>query len=168
MIWVIDQDTQNHDTLAELLDDFSASQLECGNLDTKVATTLSSAFGAYTEQSCFVTLTCIDGSDGEKQNEQVCLSETCLLQQHTLCAMLQAMVSTVFAQMAGISNMLSNQCYAQELGWVHGLPIGREGPGWVQVGSGLGQGWVQFLGVQVNPTLLYQLTEFFVSLSKQA
>lgn len=76
MIWAIDQDTQNHDALEGLLGDFSASQLEGGNLDNKTATALSSAFGAYTGQSCFVTPTCTDGSDGEKQNEQICPSGT--------------------------------------------------------------------------------------------
>ncbi|KAL8692321.1 MAG: hypothetical protein Q9218_002638, partial [Villophora microphyllina] len=72
MIWAIDQDTQNHDALEGLLGDFSDSQLEGGNLDPKTAAALSDAFGAYTGQNCFVTPTCTDGSDAQKQNEQVC------------------------------------------------------------------------------------------------
>ncbi|KAK4991486.1 hypothetical protein LTR66_006539 [Elasticomyces elasticus] len=62
MIWAIDQDTQSHVALQGLLGDFSARQLEGGNLDPKTATVLSLAFGAYTGQNCFVTPTCTDGS----------------------------------------------------------------------------------------------------------
>ncbi len=76
MIWALDQDTQGHDALEGLLGDFSASQLEGGNLDDQTATALSSAFGAYTGQNCFVTPTCTDGSDGQKQHDQVCPSGT--------------------------------------------------------------------------------------------
>ena len=76
MIWAIDQDTQNHDALSGLLGDFSSSQLEGGNLDDKTAAALSDAFGAYTGQNCFVTPTCTDGTDSQKQNEQVCPSGT--------------------------------------------------------------------------------------------
>lgn len=74
MIWAIDQDTQNHDALQGLLGDFSSSQLEGGSLDPKAAAALSNAFGAYTGQNCFVTPTCTDGTDGQKQHDQVCPS----------------------------------------------------------------------------------------------
>ena len=76
MIWAIDQDTQNHDALEGLLGDFSSSQLEGGSLDPKAAKALSSAFGAYTGQNCFVTPTCTDGTDGQKQQDQVCPTGT--------------------------------------------------------------------------------------------
>lgn len=76
MIWAIDQDTQNHDALEGLLGDFSSSQLEGGSLDDKTAAALSTAFGAYTGQNCFVTPTCTDGTDGQKQTDQVCPSGT--------------------------------------------------------------------------------------------
>ncbi|KAL8729755.1 MAG: hypothetical protein Q9181_004891 [Wetmoreana brouardii] len=76
MIWAIDQDNQNHDALSGLLGDFSSSQLEGGSLDDKSAAALSSAFGAYTGQNCFVTPTCTDGTDGQKQKDQVCPSGT--------------------------------------------------------------------------------------------
>lgn len=76
MIWALDQDTQGHDALEGLLGDFSSSQLEGGNLDDQTATALSLAFGAYTGQNCFVTPTCTDGSDGQKQHDQVCPSGT--------------------------------------------------------------------------------------------
>lgn len=72
MIWAIDQDTQNHDALESLLGDFSGSQLEGGNLDNKTAAALSAAFGAYTGQNCFITPTCTDGTDGQKQKDQIC------------------------------------------------------------------------------------------------
>ena len=76
MIWAIDQDTQSHSALEGLLGDFSSSQLEGGGLDDKTAAALSAAFGAYTGQNCFVTPTCTDGSDGQKQKDQVCPSGT--------------------------------------------------------------------------------------------
>ena len=76
MIWAIDQDTQNHDALSGLLGDFSFSQLEGGSLDDKTAAALSDAFGAYTGQNCFVTPTCTDGTDGQKQKDQICPSGT--------------------------------------------------------------------------------------------
>lgn len=76
MIWAIDQDTQNHDALAGLLGDFSSSQLEGGGLDDNTAAALSDAFGAYTGQNCFVTPTCTDDTDSQKQNEQICPSGT--------------------------------------------------------------------------------------------
>ncbi|KAL8706621.1 MAG: hypothetical protein Q9201_000368 [Fulgogasparrea decipioides] len=76
MIWAIDQDNQNHDALSGLLGDFSSSQLEGGGLDDKSAEALSSAFGAYNGQNCFVTPTCTDGTDGQKQKDQVCPSGT--------------------------------------------------------------------------------------------
>ncbi|KAL8782914.1 MAG: hypothetical protein Q9213_005026, partial [Squamulea squamosa] len=76
MIWAIDQDNQNHDALSGLLGDFSSSQLEGGGLDDKSAAALSSAFGAYTGQNCFVTPTCTDGTDKQKQKDQVCPSGT--------------------------------------------------------------------------------------------
>ena len=76
MIWAIDQDTQNHSALEGLLGDFSSSQLEGGGLDDNTAAALSNAFGAYTGQNCFVTPTCTDGSDDQKQNDQVCPSGT--------------------------------------------------------------------------------------------
>lgn len=76
MIWAIDQDTQNHDALSGLLGDFSSSQLEGGSLDDKTAAALSDAFGAYTGQNCFVTPTCTDGTDGQKQKDQICPSGT--------------------------------------------------------------------------------------------
>ncbi|KAL8942162.1 MAG: hypothetical protein Q9216_001809 [Gyalolechia sp. 2 TL-2023] len=72
MIWAIDQDTQNHDALSGLLGDFSSSQLEGGGLDDKAAAALSAAFGAYTGQDCFVTPKCTDGTDGQKQKDQIC------------------------------------------------------------------------------------------------
>ncbi|KAI4193916.1 MAG: hypothetical protein LQ350_008076 [Teloschistes chrysophthalmus] len=74
MIWAIDQDNQNHGALSGLLGDFSSSQLEGGGLDDKSAAALSDAFGAYTGQNCFVTPTCTDGTDGQKQKDQVCPS----------------------------------------------------------------------------------------------
>lgn len=76
MIWAIDQDTQNHDALEGLLGDFSSSQLEGGGLDDKTAGALSDAFGAYTGQNCFVTPTCTDGTDSQKQDGQICPSGT--------------------------------------------------------------------------------------------
>ncbi|KAL8913518.1 MAG: hypothetical protein Q9171_001706 [Xanthocarpia ochracea] len=76
MIWAIDQDNTNYDALSGLLGDFSSSQLEGGGLDDKSAEALSSAFGAYTGQNCFVTPTCTDGTDGQKQKDQVCPSGT--------------------------------------------------------------------------------------------
>jgi len=51
------------------------------------------------------------------------------------------------------------------INWVCGLSIGQEGLSWVCVRSELGQGWVQFLEVQVNPILFYQLAGFFVGLT---
>ncbi|KAL8707930.1 MAG: hypothetical protein Q9220_007112 [cf. Caloplaca sp. 1 TL-2023] len=74
MIWAIDQDNQNHDALSGILGDFSSSQLEGGGLDDKSAAALSDAFGAYTGQNCFVTPTCTDGTDDQKQKDQVCPS----------------------------------------------------------------------------------------------
>ncbi|KAL8697313.1 MAG: hypothetical protein Q9224_002379, partial [Gallowayella concinna] len=76
MIWAIDQDTQNHDALSGLLGDFSSSQLEGGGLDDKSAAALSDAFGAFTGQNCFITPTCTDGTDAQKQKDQVCPSGT--------------------------------------------------------------------------------------------
>lgn len=77
MIWAIDQDTQNHDALSGLLGDFSGSQLEGGNIDDKTAAALSDAFGAFTGQNCFVTPTCTDGTDGQKQKDQICPPVLC-------------------------------------------------------------------------------------------
>ncbi|KAL2060601.1 hypothetical protein VTL71DRAFT_9242 [Oculimacula yallundae] len=74
MIWAIDQDTEDHKALDGLFGDSDLSQLEGGNLDPRTAGALSSAFGAYTGQNCFVTPTCTDGSDGQKQKDQVCPS----------------------------------------------------------------------------------------------
>lgn len=62
--------------LKGLLGDFSTSQLQGGNLANKTATALSTAFGAYIGQSCFVRPTCTNRSDGERQNEEVCPSGT--------------------------------------------------------------------------------------------
>lgn len=76
MIWAIDQDNLKHDALSGLLGDFSSSQLEGGGLDDKSAGALSSAFGAYTGQNCYVTPTCTDGTDGQKQQDQICPAGT--------------------------------------------------------------------------------------------
>lgn len=72
MSWAVDQDRQNHDALEGLLGDFSSSQLEGGGSDDKTARALSDASGAYTGQIYFLTPTCTDGSDSQKQNEQIC------------------------------------------------------------------------------------------------
>ena len=101
MVWAIDQDTQNHDALQGLLGDFSASQLEGGNLDPETAGALSTAFGAYTGQNCFITPTCTDGSPAQQQNEQKCPSGT-------------LSISTAHAPVQAASHDLHGQC---EEGW---------------------------------------------------
>jgi GH18 family chitinase len=72
MIWAIDQDTRNFDAMNGLMGDYSGSQWEGGGLDENAAKGLSSAFGAYTGQNCFITPTCTDGTDSQKQTDQVC------------------------------------------------------------------------------------------------
>lgn len=101
MIWAIDQDTQSHNALQGLLGDFSASQLEGGNLDPNTAGALSAAFGAYTGQNCFVTPTCTDGSPKQRQNDQLCPSGT-------------LSVSTAHAPLQAAGHDLHGNC---ETGW---------------------------------------------------
>jgi chitinase len=73
MIWAIDQDTPDYQALAGLIgeDMLAGSLLEGGSLDSRGASALSDAFGAYTGQNCFVTPTCTDGTSGQQSADQV-------------------------------------------------------------------------------------------------
>jgi chitinase len=73
MIWAVDQDTPDFQALAGLIgkEMLAGSLLEGGNLDSRSASALSDAFGAYTGQNCFVTPTCTDGASGQQSSDQV-------------------------------------------------------------------------------------------------
>lgn len=73
-IWAIDQDTPDYQALAGLVGEgtLAGSLLEGGNLDSRSAGALSTAFGAFTGQNCFITPYCTDESPGERDAPQVC------------------------------------------------------------------------------------------------
>lgn len=105
MIWAIDQDTQDHAAISALFGEDIGSQLEGGSLDAQTAGVLSSVFGAYTGQNCFVTPTCTDGTSGQMSADQVCPSGF-------------SSVSTAHAPIQAAGHDLHGQC---DQGWYRSM-----------------------------------------------
>ncbi|KAI9892808.1 MAG: hypothetical protein M1814_000967 [Vezdaea aestivalis] len=74
MVWAIDQDTLDYQALTGLLGDeaLRGSLLQGGDLDDYEKSKLSSQFGAYTGQNCYVTPKCTDGTSSARGSDQIC------------------------------------------------------------------------------------------------